>query len=238
MAAKVIIVGSGDSSQINSDLFNKIYASNISFKRLSCSKKAIYVFSEALLYTEDDLSNAQPFEGLSIEESNRIRLEKYNQINNLKAKKIYVVCNDSAKTLSALKRKNIEFESLEIISNKMLWNLYRNTFNSYELITIFFRLPSVKLKFAFLVQFALKRKMSVFFRPSTGITSIMIALKEAPNFKTYSNGINVSKQGTRTAFWGGDSVQYNNYSHGMDYLYYKFFELKGLINLTEESDES
>tara|TARA_E500000081_G_scaffold131527_1_gene141860 strand:- start:606 stop:1322 length:717 start_codon:yes stop_codon:yes gene_type:complete len=238
MAGKVIIVGSGESSYINSSSFDEIYVSNVSFKRLSSTEKARYVFSEALLYTEDDLTDAAPINGLSINESNRIRLEKYNQIDNLKAKIIYVVCNDSAKVKSALKRKNIAYNSLEIVNNKKLWNLYTTTFNLKEIIIIFSKLPSIRLKLEFLIQYVLKRKMSVFYRPSTGITSIMIALKEMPDLNIYSNGINVSNQGVRTAFWGSDSVQYNTESHGMDNLYYKFFKSKGLSNLKVGSNES
>ncbi len=238
MKNKVLIVGSGETSDIDSAKFNKIYSANVAFKRLDSFKKVVYVLSEALLYTEKDLTEARPFEGFSVSESNQMRIDKYQQIDGISAKKIYVVCNDSNRVRSALRRKNIKYEILEIINSAKLWSLFTNCFSIKQIIYFFLKLPSLKLKLSFIFQYTMKQKMSVFFRPSTGITSIMIAINENSDSCIFSNGINVSNQEkNRTAFWGGVSVQYPDECHGMDNLYYEFFKSRGITNLflTNES---
>ena len=229
MSNKILVLGSGKSEPIETSTFKKIYSANISFKRAITKKDIVYIFSKALLSTRNDLKNAPSINGLTREASNKIRIEKYNKINAIQANKIYVVSNSKKKTTTSLKRKKIGYSALEIINHKKLWKLYYRTYKLEGMFKIFQSLPTYKLKSAFIIQCVFRKRMSTFYKPSTGITSIMLAFLNEPESLIYSSGICVYDQNkNRNADWDGVNVQYDDSSHVMDGLYIELLKSKGL----------
>ena len=74
--------------------------------------------------------------------------------------------------------------------------------------------------------------MSTFFRPSLGVISIMLALKENPDGIIHINGINIYNDGVRVAKYEGvdKELTYLSNIHQLDSLYVEIIKQnRGLV---------
>lgn len=223
MTNKILILGSGSNREIDHDAFDSIYAANASITRLKNISYTQLIISDAMLFDKVDLDKHKVIDGMSREESTKFRQKKYDSINNINPFKITVL--DSGEGINIKKRlikKNLKAQSISIINTGQLWSLFIYSFHFLDLIKIFFNLPSI-LKLKFLGQFLLKKRMSTQFRPSLGLISIMLAIKENPNASIFFDGINViDDNNNRHAFYKGLKTHtYKKTSHLFDQLYIK-----------------
>jgi hypothetical protein len=223
MTNKILILGSGSNHEIDHDAFDSIYAANASITRLKDTSCTQLIISDAMLFDKVDLDKHKPIDGMTREESTKFRQKKYDSINNINSFKITVL--DSGEGINIKKRlikKNLKAQSINIISTGQLWSLFIFSFHFLDLIKIFFNLPNI-LKLKFLGQFLLKKRMSTQFRPSLGLISIMLAIKENPNASIFFDGINViDNNNNRHAFYKGlKTLTYKKTSHLFDQLYIK-----------------
>jgi hypothetical protein len=220
MQKKILVVGSGDGSELDASNFDLVYSANSSFTRLTNHKNISLVLSDAMLFSSEILDTHAPIPGMDKLASNIFRLKKYLIIDDQFFERILVVDNKNVDIESALKRKNISFRSLKKLTHKDVWRLVNFCFNYHELMKIFIRVPGVKNKLRFLVQRLLNRKMDVSFRPSTGINAIMIAYSENPGADIYISGINVySDMGVRRGKYSIGDITHKNNIHLLDSLY-------------------
>lgn len=235
MPEKILILGSGLNHEIYNNDFEVVYAANASILRSKTSNNVHLILSDAMLFDENHLNQHPKISSFSRKESNEFRLKKYRSINNIKPKKVVVLDSGLTKDLDILSRlneKNINAKSIDIINSRQLWSLYLSSFNLYNLAKIFFTLAN-KLKLRFLGQLVLRRRMSTQFRPSMGIISIMLAIKENPNALIFSDGINVlNKNKDREAHYKGlQTLTYEKRSHIFDELYLNIFIESNQIKL-------
>ena len=219
--SKILVIGSGLNSTIDNNLYDSIYASNTSFLRLNNIDDINLVISDALLFEESNLNQHPAIKGLSREASNKLRLEKYSKLNDIKLKRLIISdSNLKIKIKSRVSAKNIAASKLEIIKSNHIWNLYLSAFNLFDLLDIFRRL-SFKLKIKFIAQFIMRKRMSTEYRPSLGLISIMLAIKENPNSKIIVDGIGqIESDGSRKAYYGSSNpFLYMDKSHMFDTVY-------------------
>ncbi len=235
MNNKILVVGSGSNHTIENSNFDQIYCANSSFSRLKSISNCHVITSDAFLFNEDILNSLPPIEGLSLKNSNKIRLKKYSKYFQLSAKKIFVfqgpIKLDNRKKL--VKQKKISLEDVEFISSKDKWKFFDYSFSSRQKLKIFFRIPGMINKIKFLIQYTLKLKMSLIYRPSMGIFSIMLAIKEAPKFcEIFIDGITNKSPEEKFSIYGNDKVYFSKHAHYMDSFYYdiiiKKFSIKTL----------
>mgnify|MGYP006081382965 FL=1 len=220
MQKKILVVGSGDDSELDASNFDLVYSANSSFTRLANYKSISLVLSEAMLFSSEMLATHDPIPGMDRLDSNIFRLKKYSIIDDQFFERILVVDNKNIDIESALKRKNVSFRSLKKLSHKDVWRLVNFCFNYNELMKIFMHVPGVKNKLRFLVQRLLNKKMNVSFRPSTGINAIMIAVSENPGADIYISGINVySDTGVRQGKYSTGVITYKHDIHLLDSIY-------------------
>ena len=220
MQKKILVVGSGDNSEVDTSNFDLVYSANSSFTRLTNYKNISLVLSDAMLFSSDILDKHAPIPNMDKLASNIFRLKKYSTIDDQFFERILVIDNKNVDIESALNRKNVSFRSLRKLSHKDVWELFNFCFNYHELITIFIRVPGIKNKLRFLLQRLLYKKMNVSFRPSTGLNAIMIAYSENPGADIYISGINVySDTGVRQAKYATGDVTYKDNIHLLDSLY-------------------
>lgn len=220
MQKKILVVGSGDDSQVDASNFDLVYSANSSYTRLANYKNISLVLSDAMLFSSDILDRHAPILGMDRRASNIFRLKKYSIIDDQFFERILVVDNKYVDIESALKRKKVSFTSLKKLSHKDVWKLVNFCFSHNDLITIFMHVPGVKNKLRFLAQRLLNKKMNVSFRPSTGINAIMIAHSENPGADIYISGINVySDTGARQAKYSTGDITYKDNIHLLDSLY-------------------
>ena len=233
MPEKILIIGAGLNHEIDSSDFDIVYAANASILRLKNTSNVYLILSDAMLFDENNLNQHPKINNFSREESNKFRLKKYNSINSIKPKK--VVISDSGEGINILKRldeKKIYAESISIINARQLWSLYLASFNFQNFIQIFFSLDN-KLKLKFLVQIILRKKMSTQYRPSMGLISIMLAIKENPSAIIFFDGINLfNDNNDREAHYEGlQKLTYPKNSHVLDQLYINIFIESNQIKL-------
>jgi len=220
MQKKVLVVGSGDDSELDASSFDVVYSANSSFTRITNYKNMSLVLSEAMLFSSEILDTHAPIPGMDRLSSNNFRLKKYSIIDDRSFDRVLVVDNKNVDIELALKRKNVSFKSLKKLGHRDVWKLVNFCFNYHELMTIFIHVPGVKNQVRFLAQRLLNKKMNVTFRPSTGINAIMIAHSENPGADIYISGINVySDTGVRQAKYSTGDITYNDNIHLLDSLY-------------------
>jgi len=233
MRAKILVLGSGSIEMIDPNGYERIYCANTSFTRLEHQTFPSLVISDALFFDEETLNKYPSIDGLSRKESNEFRLKKYNLLRNLDLKDISVFrSSENINIKKSIESRNINSKKVKIFDFKDLWKLYLEIF-SLKLIVkkIFFRLNFIN-KTKFLIQFFLRLRMSTFFRPSLGVISIMLALKENPDGIIHINGINIYNDGVRVAKYEGvdKELTYLSNIHQLDSLYVEIIKQnRGLV---------
>lgn len=231
MQKKILVVGSGTNSQLDASEFDLVYAANSSFARLENYSSISLVLSEAMLYTPELLANHDPIPGMSREASDSFRLSKYSLIDNHSFDKIFVIGSSQVNAKLALERKNVIYNRLEEVGYSQLWKLIDSCFNFWQLLAIMLRIPGLSSRLTFLMQRILGRRMSLRFRPSTGLSSIMLAVYENPGAAIFTSGINIrGKMGERVGKYPFGNIEYSQAVHALDHVYYSFLvdeELEG-----------
>jgi len=226
---RILVVGSGDDSELDASSFDLVYSANSSFSRLANIKSIALVLSDAMLFSPKILSKHDPIPGMDKLASYKFRLKKYAIIDNQFFERLFVVDNKYIDIESALKRKNVTYNSLKKLNYEDVWHLVNFCFNYHELITIFNHVPGIKNKLRFLVQRLLNKKMHKSFRPSTGIKAIMLALSENPDADIYISGINIyTDKLVRKATYSSGEIAYQNNTHLLDLLYGKLLAKKNV----------
>ena len=73
----------------------------------------------------------------------------------------------------------------------------------------------------FLIQYIFKLNMSLIYRPSIGILSIMLALREdTKNNQIFIDGISNVTNENKYSIYGDSIVYFGKYAHYMDTFYY------------------
>ena len=128
---------------------------NTSFLRLDDTSNVNFVLSDALFFEEKDLQHHSTIDGLSRQQSNNRRLEKYKLINNLRSKRLIITDSGMNINFKSRLEKNIKSDVIEILDSKKIWSLYLSIFNCKNFVSIFLHL-NVYLKIKFIIQLVMR----------------------------------------------------------------------------------
>ena len=234
MNKKVLVVGSGSNHQIENSNYHKIFCANSSFTRLKSNLNSYVVTSDAFLFNEDILNSLPPIDGLSGKESNKIRLKKYSKYYRLSVEKIFIfegpIKLNNRKEL--INKQHLLSKDIFYISWKDKWTFFNNSFSLKQRAQILVNIPGIINKLKFVIQHTFKLKMSLIYRPSMGIFSIMVAIKEDPKYsELFIDGISNSPNKEKFSIYGDNKVYFNKYAHHMDQMYYDIITKKFSIKI-------